>query len=255
MEAMVADAVAGGPIATVAEALARMQAIDAALPPDDGLAHFNRMYLGVTEAVAERLSAGFFEDPAFMDRLDAVFANLYFEAVRASVSDLGRVPRAWGALLERRSDRRVAPIQFALAGMNAHINRDLPVAVVSTCQELGTTPDAGSHRRDYDRVDLVLAEVERDVRRSFEMGALLVKDSALPIVGDVIVNFKLLKARTAAWASAETLWTLGQVSTQAAAEYLDTLDGLVGFAGRGLLAPVVPVPDAPSAEPGRPTGT
>jgi len=248
---MVLDAVAGGPVVTVDEVVARLRAIDGALPAGDGLADFNRMYLRVTETVEERLHVGFFDDPAFMNRLDVVFANLYFDAVRASVTDPGRVPRAWGALLERRSDPRVAPIQFALAGMNAHINRDLPVAVVSTCRELGTAPDAGSHRSDYGRVDLVLAEVERSVRQSFEMGALLVADAAAPLVGDVVVNWKLLKARAAAWSNAEALWTLGQVSPRVAAEYLDTLDGLVGLASRGLLAPVVPVLDAPDPGSGR----
>jgi hypothetical protein len=179
-----------------------------------------------------------------------VFANLYFEAVRASAAGPATVPRAWGALLERRSDPRVAPLQFALAGMNAHINRDLPVAVVSTCRELGTTPTAGSHRSDYERVNVVLAEVERGVRQTFEMGLLLAADIAAPLVGDVVVNWKLLKARAAAWSNAEALWTLGQVSPHVAGEYLDALDGLVGLASRGLLAPVVPLAEgaAPAAE-------
>jgi hypothetical protein len=245
---MALDLAAAAPVASVAEAIDRMRAIEAALPPSDGLASFNRMYLRITQLVSERLQVGFFEDPAFMDRLDVVFANLYFAAVRASVSGLDDVPGAWSALLERRSDPRAAPIQFALAGMNAHINRDLPVAVVSTCRDLGTAPRAGSHRRDYDRINVVLAEVERSVRQSFEMGLLLDADAAMPIVGDVVVNWKLLKARAAAWASAETIWTLERVDPRLAAEYLDSLDGLVGFAGRGLLAPVVPVLDRAGPE-------
>ena len=44
MRAMVGDALLGGSVATVAEAVARMQAIEAALDPADGLFHFNRMY-------------------------------------------------------------------------------------------------------------------------------------------------------------------------------------------------------------------
>jgi len=32
------------------------------------------------------------------------------------------------------------PLQFALAGMNAHINRDLPAAIVATYGELGGVP-------------------------------------------------------------------------------------------------------------------
>ena len=40
-----------------------------------------------------------------------------------------------------------APIQFALAGMNAHINRDLPLALVETCDELGGSSSAMTEPR------------------------------------------------------------------------------------------------------------
>ena len=43
------------------------------------------------------------------------------------------MPTAWQPLFERRADPGIEPIQFALAGMNAHINHDLPLAVVATC--------------------------------------------------------------------------------------------------------------------------
>jgi len=42
----------------------------------------------------------------------------------------------------------IEPIQFALAGMNAHINHDLPVAIVSTCTELASSPAAGTVRAE-----------------------------------------------------------------------------------------------------------
>lgn len=249
--AKIEQALAGGAPTTIADVVERLQAVDAALPAGDGVSWFAKLYLEVTQSVGAAVVPGSFRDPAFLEQLDIAFAELFFEAMRRSLQAPPRTPKAWAPLLEARSHRRIAPIQFALAGMNAHINRDLPVAVVSTCRELGTTPGAGSHRSDYGRVDLVLAEVERSVRQSFEMGALLVADAAAPLVGDVVVNWKLLKARTAAWSNAEALWTLGQVSPQVAAEYLDTLDGLVGLAGRGLLAPVVPVLDAPDPGSGR----
>ena len=54
------------PVVSVAGAIARMEAIAAALPAADGLACFNRMYLDVTRQVNSQLSQGFFADPAFM---------------------------------------------------------------------------------------------------------------------------------------------------------------------------------------------
>ena len=47
-----------GPVTSIAEAIARMKAIDAATPASDGLACFNRMYLAVTEAVGADWTRG-----------------------------------------------------------------------------------------------------------------------------------------------------------------------------------------------------
>lgn len=64
-----------------------------------------------------------------------------------------------------------SPIQFALAGMNARINHDLPLAVVSTCQALTTAPDAHPHYADYQEADQLLDAAEQSVRESFETAA------------------------------------------------------------------------------------
>jgi hypothetical protein len=63
------------PVVSVAGAIARMEAIAAALPAADGLGCFNRMYLDVTQQVNSQLGQGFFADPAFMTALDVAFAN------------------------------------------------------------------------------------------------------------------------------------------------------------------------------------
>jgi hypothetical protein len=41
---------------------------------------------------------------------------------------------------------------FALAGMNVHINHDLPLSVVHACIELTTTPTTDPHRDDYQKI-------------------------------------------------------------------------------------------------------
>src|SRR6516225_10869074 len=140
MSATPGTPLSGAPVTSVDEAVARMEAIGAALPASDGLACFNRMYLEVTKAVSADLSQGFFADPAFMAKLDVTFANLYFAAAQAAGTPAA-VPAACRPLAELRGQADVEPIQFALAGMNAHINHDLPVALVATCAELSTSPD------------------------------------------------------------------------------------------------------------------
>jgi len=151
----VAAPVPDAPVASVAEAIARMEAIDAALPATDGVACFNRMYLVVIQQINSQISAGFFADPVFMAQLDVTFANLYFAAADR-LGDLAAVPSAWLPLAERRDMAGIEPVQFALAGMNAHINHDLPLALVSTCEALATSPDADPHFADYQKVDELL---------------------------------------------------------------------------------------------------
>jgi hypothetical protein len=237
---MPSNAVLGGPpVTSIDELPARLAAIDQALPLSDGLACFNRMYRLVTESVKQHVGAGFFADPDWMSQLDIVFGNLYLDAVRASVQQPDQTARAWAALIDRRADTRVTPLQFALAGMNAHINRDLPVAVVTTCVALNTSPDAGAHHADFQRVNTVLAQVEPTIRQMFSVSILQAADRAAPGVQDVVANFDMVKARETAWANATTLWALRQLSAATAADFLDGLDHLVGFAGRGLLVPVI----------------
>ena len=64
-----------GPAGSIDEVVARMRAIGDALPPSDGVACFNRVYLTVTEQVRGMLGLTQFADPAFVARLDVIFAN------------------------------------------------------------------------------------------------------------------------------------------------------------------------------------
>jgi hypothetical protein len=226
------------PVASIDELVVRMQAIDAELAAADGLACFNRMYLAVTLAVRERIGASFFADGSFMTALDVVFANLYLDAVRASVDQPAAVPRSWAPLLRQRFAPKIAGVQFAVAGMNAHINHDLPVAVVQTCTQLGTSPSTPPHRDDYTRVDAVLADVEPAIQRSFEAGLLADADAHLGAIDNLLSNWSISEARKAAWTNAEVLWSLRRVAPVERA-YLDTLDGTVGMASRGLLTPLL----------------
>src|SRR5580658_9261296 len=108
----------GPPVASIAEAIDRMQDIAGALPPDDGLACFNRMYLEVTQDVKDHIGQDFFADPDFVSALDVVFANIYFDAVDAVSLTPEAIPAAWQPLFDDRSKPGIYPIQFALAGMN-----------------------------------------------------------------------------------------------------------------------------------------
>jgi Family of unknown function (DUF5995) len=217
----------------------RLRAIEEALPKQDGVRAFSALYRAVTEAVGTQVRPGTFADPRFTRWLDVVFANLYFRALRAHVLGPKRPPHAWAALFEARSRRGVAPIQFALAGMNAHINRDLPLALVETCRALDVVPVRGCPQHtDFRAIDPLLAETEARVRADFATGLVGWADEALGELDSVIAMWKVRRARAAAWVNAETLWAIRDVPS-AGARFVVTLDRLVGLASRGLLRRVV----------------
>ena len=225
------------PAATIDEVIARMQSIDAALPASDGVACFNRMYLEVTSQVSRQVQKGFFGDPAFVSHLDVVFANLYFCAVDALSGPPCGLPVAWLPLLAARSTPGIEPIQFALAGMNAHINHDLPLAVVTTCTDLSTAPNDGCHHDDYQKIDALLDASEQSVRESFEPQDVVVVDQHMAAVANVIGNWSINAARDVAWDNAMALWDVRdhQVATQL---LTDALAHTVAMASRGLLVVV-----------------
>lgn len=227
-----------GPAARSTEVIARMRKLVAALPPGDGVRAFTTLYLAVTEAVNDAARPGEFEDAPFVRWLDVVFANLYFEALRGALLAAGSVTKAWAPLVEARGRAGVIPLQFALAGMNAHVNRDLPVALVQTCEGRNVElRDRSPQQRDFRKLNGLLAVVEEQVKAQLVTDALRDFDVALGDVDDVIAMWNLARARDAAWTNAETLWALRGLP-QLRNEFLRSLDRLVGFAGRGLLRPL-----------------
>lgn len=224
------------PVTTVAAAIARMEAIGEALPAQDGLACFNRMYLDVTSQVNAELEQGFYADPVFMTELDVVFANLYFAAADVA-GQPAAVPLPWRPLVERRAAAGIESIQFALAGMNAHINYDLPVAVVSTCTTLATSPEAAPHCADYQKVDQLLDAAEQAIRQSFETAAELAVDHRLGAVATLICNWSINGARDLAWNNAQLLWAVRD-NPLARRLFLDGLAVSTAMASRMLLVEV-----------------
>ena len=222
----------------VDEVAERMRSIEKALPQRDGVRAFTSLYRAVTEDVDRSVRPGSFADAPFARWLDVVFANLYFRALRAHVLGPKRPPRAWAPLFEARARRGIAPIQFALAGMNAHINRDLPLALVTTCRARKVAPlRGGPQHADFRQIDRVLAETEARVKAEFATGLLGWADEALGELDDVLAMWNVRKARAAAWTNAETLWALRDLPLTAG-RFALTLDRTVGFAGRGLLRPL-----------------
>jgi Family of unknown function (DUF5995) len=223
------------PPATIGEVIAAMQRIDSTLPRNDGVAVFNRLYLQVTKAVLAAGARTAFHDPSFLDRLDVVFAGFYFDA-EATIAGGARCPVAWRPLVQERG-RPHAPIQFALAGMNAHINHDLPLAIVQTCQELGIAPaDDTPQHSDYEAVNAILKQVEGRVVVWFDTGLIADLEDVVPQdVDNALAMWSIAAARELAWDHAKLIWSLRQLATTAAEAYEDVLARETELSGRAML--------------------
>ncbi|MET8247955.1 DUF5995 family protein [Streptomyces sp. NPDC005202] len=217
---------------TVDAVVTRMRALDTALPERDGVAVFNRVYLAVTEEVDRRLDAGRFADPRAASTLDVRFAQRYLAAVDA-VADGRRPPACWRPLFQFRRHPGVRPLQFALAGINAHIGHDLALAVVDACRTLDCEP--ADLEDEFDRVGDLLVSLEERIREDLMPGPdlLQIADPLTHLLG----SWSLERARDATWSAARALWALRRLP-DVAEEFTERLDAAVGFAGRMLLTPL-----------------
>ncbi|AIR97192.1 DUF5995 family protein [Streptomyces glaucescens] len=212
--------------------VSRMRALDAALPPRDGVAVFNRVYLAVTEAVDRRIDAGRFPDARAAVTLDVRFAERYLTAVEAAAGER-RPPACWRPLFQFRRHPGVRPLQFALAGINAHIGHDLALAVVDACHALGCEP--AELEDEFDRVGDLLVTLEERIREELMPGPdlLQVADPLTHLLG----AWSLDRARDATWAAARALWAMRRLP-DLTEEFVERLDAAVGFAGRMMLTPL-----------------
>ncbi len=212
----------------------RMEAIAAPLDEDDGVARFNELYLAVTRAVAKEAASEGYEDAAFISRLDVVFADLYFAAIGADSAG-AKIPKAWAPLFEKRHTKGIAPLQFAIAGMNAHINHDLAISLVDVCDEWGIDFDEGTRQhRDYLVVNKLLERVEGEIKVRYTTGVIGDIDKLAGPLDDVVANWSVARARDNAWMTARTIRALRD-KPFILERFMDGLARNVAFAGRALL--------------------
>ena len=182
------------------------------------------------------MQTGFFANSAFLDRLDVVFANRYFLAFTQAEAG-AEIPRCWKVLWDRRAATHVEPIQFAIAGMNAHINHDLALALVDVFTELDAGPQTAAMHADFQRVNALLGSLDGKIRESFETGLILTVDRDLGTLPDCVDRWNITQARNQAWREAEALWQVHNHRTLTA-DLERALDDAVALAGACLLAPI-----------------
>ena len=109
----------------------------------------------------------YFEDNAFVNHQDVVFADYYF----APMDDwykherIDRVPPAWRLAFDAGDRKQVSTTGDLMLGMNAHIRRDLPFVLAA----IGlVTEDGETRKHDHDRVNDFLANVQSTITEELQ---------------------------------------------------------------------------------------
>jgi hypothetical protein len=201
-----------------------------ALAADDAAGFFPALYVRVTEGVAAGLRDGRFADPERMARLVEAFAGRYIAARTGQIP----VPECWQASWDVAGDGGLLIVQHLLLGTSAHVNHDLPLAVVEVAPDVG---GLDALRPDFDAVNDVLAGAFTSVLRDLDRVERWASEAAA-LGGGRVFNFSLRVARREAWASARRLDALDEAGRR---EYRGELDRLTTVLAYLVTRPVFPL--------------
>jgi hypothetical protein len=166
---------------------------------------FALTYLRVTQAYRQTINQPFFDDTSFVNYEDGIFAHYYFSAYDAwAAGRVADVPPAWRIAFNAASHHAVSALGDLFLGINAHVQRDLPLVLYS----IGlTAPDGSSRKPDHDRVDVILNHVTdpviAEIARRFDP---TIENTNLPTMFDDATVFQIIAGwREQAWRNAELL--------------------------------------------------
>jgi Family of unknown function (DUF5995) len=160
--------------ASIGELIEEMEATQARLDAaGDARRHWHGVYRRGTVAVRDEIERGGFADPEWLERWDLYFAGIYLDAMDAW--DAGSAPSGpWQVAFEATRDPRLPPLRHVLLGLNAHVNFDLPQALIGVISDDEFADPAVMARKyaDHKHVDDVLVfrtrpvvypEIQRDL--------------------------------------------------------------------------------------------
>jgi hypothetical protein len=201
----------------VEELIARMSAdLDALTAAGDARRHFHATYLRTTRAVADEIARGGFLDGDWMRRWDVAFAGFYLDALDAERA--GRpVPGPWRVAFDAaRHQGDFPPLRHVLLGMNAHINFDLPQALLAviTPAEFDDAALLARRAADHRHVDdVLLARVAaEDDELTAQSGQSLLDRLLRPLNRAGTKRF-LAEARAKVWHNTRVLDTARRTGT------------------------------------------
>jgi hypothetical protein len=191
-----------------AGALAHLQTLEAHYRAQlDARAVFAGAYLVITSAMHDALRERRFLDNPWVEAYLTTFANLYLQATAQYENDLvqgsGEAPPAWSLAFQTCQVKNISPLAHLLLGVNAHINRDLALALVHA----GIHTHRNERYEDHVRVNEVLNAAVNDLQAKVtEQSPALAHLDALFGNWDERISCRVVSwARETAWKNAVSL--------------------------------------------------
>ncbi|HEX6311864.1 MAG TPA: DUF5995 family protein, partial [Acidimicrobiia bacterium] len=187
----------------------------------DAAGYFPALYARVTTEIAASIEAGRFDDGARMDAFATTFAAYYLRTWRNEIPR----PRCWQASWDVAAGGGLLVVQHLLLGINAHVNHDLPQAVVEVADRTG---DLEGVHGDFDAVNDVLAAASVGILRDLDRVSRWANEVAA-LGGGRAFHFSLRVARRQAWNAAERLFALDAPRRRDDVRELDRLVSVLAY--------------------------
>jgi hypothetical protein len=167
--------------------------------------------------------------PEFLEMLDVEFAKRYFRALDLWNRNDADTPDVWEVLFRRASDLSMSELIAAMLGVNAHINHDLALALISTWEQLGPPKDE-TVAPDYLLVNKIFYEEIKPLRRGFSDDWQMALDRMVGPLDDWSQRILVKVTRARAWDQALRLWPLRDdpADFEVARQLMDRAASLLG---------------------------
>jgi len=189
------------------ELIARMAALLGPLQAaGDQRQYFHATYQRTTIAVADELKRGGFTDTEWVEQWDVAFADLYLDALQTALAG-GEPTRPWAIAFGAPAG--LPALRHVLLGMNAHINYDLPQALLAviTDEQFDDPVLLARREADHRAIDNVLASrvAAEDDELTSASGPSTLLDRLLRPLNRLGTQRFLREARQKVWANAIAL--------------------------------------------------
>jgi len=232
----------GGAPMGIDDVIAQMTALAEKLrAARDARLAFHATYLRTTQAVASALRDGFFADTGWVDRWDVAFARLYLDALEADQRG-EPVPAPWAVAFGAADGQPgLEPVRHVLLGMNAHINYDLPQALLAVIsdEEFSDPAVRAAREADHRRIDEVLSVQvgAEDAEMQEHAPAKTWRDAVMQPLNRVATRRFLRESRAKVWANAVELSRARRAGPDSYTRRLAELEELCGKRVADLVRP------------------